>query len=92
MHKREYVEYLLDLLLYGSREDKSFVVIEKGKGVDDLERQTRDFKSGGGERTSGGDYGLTARYDDGGRERHSGNDGKGTGEKLHHKRRNDYVL
>ena len=33
MHKRDYVGYFLDLLLYGSREDKAFVVIEKGKEV-----------------------------------------------------------
>ena len=47
MHQRDYVEYLLDLLLYGSKEDRAFVVIEKGKGVNDLERRISEFKSGG---------------------------------------------
>ena len=92
MHKRDYVEYLLDLLLYGSREDKAFVVIEKGKEVDDLERRIREAKSGDGERAPGGDSGLTARDDDGRREGSSGNDGERSGEKLHHKRGNDPVL
>ncbi len=32
VQQRNYVEYLLDLLLYGSREDKAFVLIDKGKG------------------------------------------------------------
>ena len=92
MHKMDYVGYLLDLLLYGSREDKAFVVIEKGKEVDDLERRIREAKSGDGERAPGGDSGLTAGDDDGGREGSSGNDGERSGEKLHHKRRNDPVL
>jgi len=92
MHKRDYVEYLLDLLLYGSKEDKAFVLIDKGKEVDDLERRIRDFKSGDGERAPRGDSILTAGHDDGRRERASGNDGERTGEKLHHKRRNDPVL
>ena len=92
MHKRDYVEYLLDLLLYGSKEDKAFVLIDKGKEVDDFERRIRDFKSGDGERASRGDSILTAGHDDGRREGAFGNDGERTGEKLHHKRRNDSVL
>ena len=92
MHKRDYVEYLLDLLLYGSREDKAFVVIDKGKEVDDLERRIREFKSGDGERAPGGDSGLTAGHDDGGREGSSGNDGERPGQEPRVKRRNDPVL
>lgn len=92
MHKRDYVEYLLDLLLYGSREDKAFVVIDKGKEVDDLERRIRDFSSGNGERSPGGDSGLTAGNDDGGCEGSSGNDREGSGQKQYHERGADPVL
>jgi len=92
MHKRDYVEYLLDLLLYGSREDKAFVLIDKGKEVDDLERRIREAKSGGRECASLCNSSLTAGHDDRGRDGSSGNDGERSGEKLHHKRRSDPVL
>lgn len=92
MHKRDYVEYLLDLLLYGSREDKAFVVIDKGKEVDDLERRIRDFGSGDGERAPGGDSGPTAGNDDGGCGRSSGKNGERPGQELHHEHRDDPVL
>ena len=92
MHKRDYVEYLLDLLLYGSKEDKAFVLIDKGKEVNDLERRIREIKSGDGERASCGDSFPTAGHDDGRREGSSGNDGERPGQEPCHKRRNDPVL
>lgn len=92
MHKRDYVEYLLDLLLYGSKEDKAFVLIDKGKEVDDLERRIRDFKSGDGERAPGGDSDPSAGYDDGRSEGASASDRKRSGQEPHHKRRNDPIL
>lgn len=51
MHQRDYEEYLLNLLLYGSKEDKESIVIEKGKRVNDLERRIQEFKSDGRERS-----------------------------------------
>ena len=92
MHKRDYVEYLLNLLLYGSKEDKAFVLIDKGKEVNDLERRIREIKSGDGERASCGDSFSTAGHDDGRREGSSGNDGERPGQEPCHKRRNDPVL
>jgi len=92
MHKRDYVEYLLDLLLYGSKEDKAFVLIDKGKEVNDLERRIREIKSGDGERASCGYSFPTAGHDDGRREGSSGNDGERPGQEPCHKRRNDPVL
>jgi len=92
MHKRDYVEYLLDLLLYGSREDKAFVLIDKGKEVDDLERRIREAKSGGRECASLCNSSLTAGHDDRGRDGSSGNDGERSGKEPDHKRRNDPVL
>ena len=47
--KKEYVEYLLDLLLYGSEEEKSLVLIEKGEEVNDLERRIREYHASGGD-------------------------------------------
>ena len=92
MHKRDYVEYLLDLLLYGSREDKAFVLIDKGKEVNDLERRIRDFKSGDGERASFSDSSSATGYDDRGCDGSSGKDGERSGKEPDHKRRNDPVL
>ena len=92
MHQRDYVEYLLDLLLYGSKEDKASVVIERGKGVNDLERRIREFKSGDRERSSRSVVGSIAGHDGRGREGVSGNDRERPDQKLFHKRRNDPVL
>ena len=47
--KKEYVEYLLDLLLYGSEEEKSFVLIEKEEEVKDLERRIREYHASDGD-------------------------------------------
>ena len=74
MHRRDYVEYLLDCILYGSKEDKAFIVIDKGKEVDGLERRIIEFKSGGGECTLGGGCPAPARHDCRGSGRASGND------------------
>ena len=68
------MEYLLNLLLYGSKEDKASVVIEKGKGVNDLERRIQKFKSGDRERSSRSVVGSIAGDDGRGCEGASGND------------------
>lgn len=92
MHQRDYVEYLLDLLLYGSKEDKAFVVIEKGKEVNDLERRINEFESGRGERSSRSVIPESAGHDGRCREGSFGNDGERPDDELHHKRRDDPVL
>ena len=92
MHQRDYVEYLLDLLLYGSREDKAFVLIEKGKGVNELEKRIREFKSGGRERSPGNDGSPLPAEDRGRSDGASGPDGKRTGQEHRIKRGNDPVL
>ena len=92
MHQRDYVEYLLDLLLYGSKEDKASVVIEKGKGVNDLERRIREFKSSDRERSSCSVVGSLAGHDSRRREGAFGNDREWPDQKMLHKRRNDPVL
>jgi len=92
MHQREYVEYLLDLLLYGSKEDKAQVVIEKGKGVIELEKRIREFKSGDRVRTSRNDGGPLPAEVGGGSEGVTGPDGKRTGQEHGIKRGNDPVL
>ena len=92
MHKRDYVEYLLDLLLYGSREDKAFVLIDKGKGVNELEKRIREFKSGGRERSPGNDGSPLPAEDRGRSDGASGSDGKRTGQEHRIKRGNDPVL
>ena len=92
MHQREYVEYLLDLLLYGSKEDKAQLVIEKGKGVIELEKRIREFKSGDRERASRNDGSTLPAEVGGGSEGASGPDGKRTGQEHGIKRGNDPVL
>ncbi|MBO6247986.1 MAG: hypothetical protein J6N54_04145, partial [Bacteroidales bacterium] len=92
MHQRDYVEYLLDLLLYGSREDKAFVLIDKGKGVNELEKRIREFKSGGRERSPGNDGSPLPAEDRGRSDGASGSDGKRTGQEHRIKRGNDPVL
>ena len=54
MLNRDQVEYILDLLLYGSKEDKAGIVIDKGKEVEALENRIRDIESGNGKRPSCG--------------------------------------
>ena len=71
---------------------RDFVLIDKGKEVNDLERRIREIKSSDGERASRGDSFPTAGHDDGRREGSSGNDGERPGQEPCHKRRNDPVL
>ena len=92
MHQRDYVEYLLDLLLFGSKEDKAQVIIEKGKGVIELEKRIREFKSGDRERASRNDGSTLPAEVSGGSEGASGSDGKRTGQEHGIKRGNDPVL
>lgn len=92
MHQRDYVEFLLDLLLYGSREDKAFVLIDKGKGVNDLEKRIREFKSGGRERSPRSVVGPLAGHDDRCGQGPTGNNGQGAGQEPHYKRGDDPVL
>lgn len=52
MRKADHVTYILDLLLYGTEEDKALIVIDLGKVVKDLEKRIKEFKSGDREQTS----------------------------------------
>ena len=92
MHQRDYVEYLLDLLLYGSKEDKAFVLINKGKGVNELEKRIREFDSGRRERSSRSVDCSLAGDDHGADPGDARSDGKRTGQEHGHKRGNDPVL
>lgn len=92
MHQRDYVEYLLDLLLYGSREDKAFVLIEKGKGVNELEKRIRKFDSGRRERSSRSVDGRFAGDDHGTGPGDARSDGERSGPEHGHKRGNNPVL
>ena len=60
MLRKDHVEHILDILLYGSNEDKARIVIDKGKEVESLERRIRDIESGGGECPAGGVAGPPA--------------------------------
>ena len=44
-HKKDYVDYLLDVLLYGSTEDKAAILVEKGKEALELERRIIEFNA-----------------------------------------------
>ena len=63
MHQRDYVEYLLNLLLSGSMEDKAQIMIKKGKEVNELERRINEFKSRDRERTARGPFNTHSGYD-----------------------------
>ncbi len=60
VQKKDYVEYILDLLTDGSEEDKASIVIEKSKEVIKLEERIREFRSHDEERTAGGLLGASA--------------------------------
>jgi DNA primase len=53
-HKRDYVEYLIDILQFGSKEDQALLVIEKRKEAKELEKRIERIESGDGERPAGG--------------------------------------
>ena len=44
--QKEPVEIILDILIFGSGDDKAFVLIEKGEEVSDLEKRIQEYKSG----------------------------------------------
>ena len=46
MHKRDFVEYLLDQLLYGSAEEKADIVIRRGKEIRELEKRIDEYEPG----------------------------------------------
>ena len=92
LHKRDYVEYLLDLLLYGSREDKAFVLIDKGKEVDDLERRIREFESGDRECAPRDDGAAAAGHDSRRSQGSSGSDRERPGQEPDLKRGDDPLL
>ena len=73
LQNREYVEYLLDLLLFGSKEDKASVLIDKGREVVKLEQRIRKFDPGDGECASGSGGIPAAGYDCGRSEGAAGN-------------------
>ena len=92
MQKRDYVKYLLDLLLDGSKEDKALILIDKGKEAEDLERRIRNFKSGDGEHPSLSD-GYACSSEVGGRsDGDADRDGERTGQKHSFKRCDGSVL
>ena len=64
MLRREYVEYLLDSLLYSSKEDRAEILIEKGKEVNELEKRIREYEAGDKKRASR-DNGPLKSGDDG---------------------------
>lgn len=92
MHKRDYVEYLLDLLLYGSKEDKVSVLIDKGKGVNELEKRIREFDSGRRERSSRSVIGSFAGDDNRADQGNARSNREGAGQECGHKRGDDPVL
>ena len=92
MHKRGYVGYLLDLLLYGSKEEKAQVVIEKGKEVGVLENRIREFKTGDRKRAACGGLRGSSGDDRGCGQGDAGSDGERIGQKHDIKRRADHVL
>ena len=47
MQKREYVGYLLDTLLTGTKEEKAAVIKGHGKEVERIERRVSEFAGGG---------------------------------------------
>ncbi len=49
IHKKDYIEYLLNLLSGGSKEDKASIIIEKGREVIELEERIRKIRSCDGE-------------------------------------------
>ena len=92
MHKRDYVEYLLDLLFDGSEEEKALVVIDKGKEVDALERRIREYRSGDGECSARSGSTRPAGNDRGRNPGSSGCDREGSGQEQYHECRADPVL
>ena len=92
MHKRDYVEYLLDLLLYGSKEDKVSVLVDKGKGVNELEKRIREFDSGHRERSSRSVDGTLAGDDNRAGQGNARSDREGAGSERCHKRGDDPLL
>jgi hypothetical protein len=46
------VEYLLDILLFGTIEDKAALIVEHGKEVKELERRITIFTSGDQKRSA----------------------------------------
>ncbi len=65
MQQKDKVEYLLDTLLYGSKEDRASVLIEKGREVKAHEKRIREFKSGDRECTACCDGRTLPGEDDG---------------------------
>ncbi|MBP3266355.1 MAG: DNA primase [Clostridiales bacterium] len=49
IHKKDYIEYLLDLLNSGTKEEKASIIIEKGREVIALEERIRKIRSCDGE-------------------------------------------
>ena len=92
MHKRDYVEYLLDLLSDGSEEEKAQTVIDKGREVDELEKRIREYRSGDGECSARSGSTRPAGHDRGRDPGSSGFDREGSGQEQYHERRADPVL
>ena len=87
-----YVEYLLDLLLNGSVEEKAQIVIEKGKEVKELEKRIREIESGNAERTALSDPDDRAGEDGGRYQGDVGDNRQGCGQGDDYERRDRDVL
>ena len=92
MQRRTYVEYLLDLLFNGSKEDQASVLIEHGKEVNELEKRIKELESGDRERTSCGPAGSLAGDDGGAGHGDAYDNGKRSGHEHDFKRCHDPVL
>ena len=66
MQKRDFVEYLLDQLLYGLAEEKADIVIRRGKEIRELEKQMDEYETRDPERTARDSGKAPAGHDDGG--------------------------
>lgn len=92
MQKMDYVGYLLDLLAYGTEEERTMIVIDKGKEVERLERRIRVSESPDEKRAPFGAVGGSAGNDSGGGQGSSGADREEAGQKQRAERGDDHVL
>ena len=92
MNKRDYVEYLLNLLSDGSEEEKAQTVIDKGREVDELEKRIREYRSGDGECSSRSCSTRPTGHDRGRDPGTTGCDRERSGKEQYHERRTDPVL
>ena len=90
--KRDQVEHLLDVLSYGTVEEKAQAVADKAKEVEEVERRVKKCKSGNREFPAHGPGGGPAGHGRGECAGTVGTDGKRAGKKYCKERGNDPVL